>query len=255
MSTPLAERTTRIKPSPTLAVQAKATALKAKGIKVIGLGTGEPDFDTPEHIKNAAREALSNGFTKYTPVDGILPLKQAIANKFKQDNQLEYDLDQILVSVGGKQSCYNLCSALLNPGDEVIIPAPYWVSYPSMVLLADAKPVIINSTFDDSYKITAEQLEAAITPKTRLLFLNSPSNPSGVSYSHGELKALSQVILKHPNIIVATDDMYEHILWDRRTICEYSKHLSRTLQSNHCIKRRLKSLQHDRLANRILQRP
>ncbi|GAB6068295.1 pyridoxal phosphate-dependent aminotransferase [Methylothermus subterraneus] len=209
----LSERVQRIKPSPTLAVSAKASALKAQGRQVIDLGVGEPDFDTPEHIKQAAIEAIRTGMTKYTPVDGIPALKQAIAHKFRRDNGLEYALEQILVSCGGKQSFYNLAQALLNPGDEVLIPAPYWVSYPDMVLLADATPVFIEAGQEQNFKITPEQLEAAITPKTRLLVLNSPSNPTGKVYSLEELKALAEVLLCHPHVLIATDDMYEHILW------------------------------------------
>ncbi|MFI4963288.1 MAG: pyridoxal phosphate-dependent aminotransferase, partial [Legionellales bacterium] len=180
---------------------------------IIGLATGEPDFDTPKHIKDAAIAAIEAGFTKYTAVDGIPELKQAIIKKFKDDNGLDYQLNQILVSVGGKQSCYNLCQAFLDAGDEVVIPAPYWVSYPDMVLLADGVPVIIPTTPAQHYKITPQQLEAAITPKTKLFFINSPSNPSGIAYTFDELKALGAVLLKHPNILIATDDMYEHILW------------------------------------------
>ncbi len=209
----LSERIKPVKPSPTLAVSAKAQALRKAGQDIIGLGTGEPDFDTPDHIKQAAIEAIESGFTKYTPVDGIPELKDAIITKFKRDNGLDYTANQILVSVGGKQSCYNLCQACLSPGDEVIIPAPYWVSYPDMVLLAEGKPIVLETTADARYKITAEQLEQAITPNTKLLFLNSPSNPSGVAYTHAELKSLGDVLLKHPNILIATDDMYEHILW------------------------------------------
>lgn len=211
----LANRVQKVKPSPTLAVAAKATQLRAQGHDVINLGTGEPDFDTPAYIKEAAINAINKGFTKYTAVDGIPELKEAIKNKFKKDNGLDYQTNQILVSVGGKQSCYNLCQALLNPGDEVIIPAPYWVSYPDMVLLADGVPVIIPTTPAQRYKINAQQLEAAITAKTRLLFLNSPSNPSGVAYTLDELKALAEVLKKHPQIIIATDDMYEHIIWSQ----------------------------------------
>ncbi|USQ13613.1 pyridoxal phosphate-dependent aminotransferase [Legionella lytica] len=211
----LANRVQKVKPSPTLAVAAKATQLRAQGHDVINLGTGEPDFDTPTYIKEAAINAINQGFTKYTAVDGIPELKEAIKNKFKKDNGLDYQLNQILVSVGGKQSCYNLCQALLNPGDEVIIPAPYWVSYPDMVLLADGVPVIISTTPAQRYKINAQQLEEAITPKTRLLFLNSPSNPSGVAYTLDEFKALAEVLKKHPQIIIATDDMYEHIIWSQ----------------------------------------
>lgn len=211
----LAHRTQQVKPSPTLAVAAKASKMKAEGKDIIGLGTGEPDFDTPDHIKQAAIEAINAGFTKYTPVDGIPALKEAICNKFKNDNGLDYELNQVLVSTGGKQSLYNLCQAYLNPGDEVIIPAPYWVSYPDMVLLAEAKPVIVHATSADRYKINVEQLEAAITDKTRLFFINSPSNPSGVAYSLEELKALGEVLKKYPNVLIATDDMYEHIIWSQ----------------------------------------
>mgnify|MGYP001147446919 CR=1 FL=1 len=215
MDIALAKRVQKVKPSPTLAVAAKATQMRAQGHDVINLGTDEPNFDTPNYIKEAAIAAINKGYTKYTAVDGIPELKDAIKNKFKKDNGLDYQPNQILVSVGGKQSCYNLCQALLNPGDEVIIPAPYWVSYPDMVLLAEATPVIISTTPAQRYKINAEQLEKAITPKTRLIFLNSPSNPSGVAYTLDELKALAEVLKKHPQIIIATDDMYEHILWSQ----------------------------------------
>lgn len=209
----LAERVRRIKPSPTLAVTAKAAELKAQGKDVLSLGAGEPDFDTPAHVKAAAEKAIRDGFTKYTAVGGTPSLKKAVAAKHLRDNGLEYAAAQILVSCGGKQSCYNLCQALLNHGDEVIIPAPYWVSYPDMVLLADGKPVIIETTPETRLKITPVQLEAAITPRTRLIFLNSPSNPSGMAYTRAELTALGEVLRKHPRIIIATDDMYEKILW------------------------------------------
>jgi aspartate aminotransferase len=215
MNFELAKRISKVKISPTLAVSAKAETMRAQGLDVISLGTGEPDFDTPKHIKKAAIAAIEAGFTKYTAVDGISDLKQAIKNKFKEDNGFDYSLNQILVSVGGKQSCYNLCQALLNPGDEVIIPAPYWVSYPDMVLLAEATPIIISTTPAARYKINAHQLEQAITPKTKMLFLNSPSNPSGVAYSSNELLELAKVLQKHPQILIATDDMYEHILWSQ----------------------------------------
>jgi aspartate aminotransferase len=210
----LSERVKRIKPSPTLAVSAKAFALKAQGRNVIDLGVGEPDFDTPDHIKQAGIEAIRAGMTKYTPVDGIAALKQAIVAKFRRDNGLEYRPDQVLVSCGGKQSFYNLAQALLNPGDEVIIPAPYWVSYPDMVLLADATPVFIAADQAQDFKITPAQLQAAITPKTRLFVLNSPSNPTGKVYTLQELKALAEVLLSHPQVLIASDDMYEHILWE-----------------------------------------
>ncbi|HHF7347605.1 TPA: pyridoxal phosphate-dependent aminotransferase [Legionella feeleii] len=213
MNIVLSDRIQQVKPSPTLAVAAKAAKMRAAGLDIIGLGTGEPDFDTPQHIKDAAIAAINAGFTKYTAVEGIAELKQAIKDKFKRDNNLDYELNQILVSVGGKQSVYNLCQALINEGDEVIIPAPYWVSYPDIALLAGGVPVFIPSTPAARFKITAAQLEAAITPKTKLLFLNSPSNPSGVAYSLAELKALGDVLKKHPNVFIATDDMYEHIIW------------------------------------------
>ncbi len=209
----LSQRVQKIKPSPTLAVAARAGELRAEGKDVIGLGTGEPDFDTPENIKEAATKALAQGYTKYTPVDGIPPLKQAIVDKFKRDNDHSYELNQILVSVGGKQSIFNLTQALLNEGDEVVIPAPYWVSYPDIALLAGGVPVIINTTVDDDYKIKPEQLAAAMTDKTRLLFINSPSNPSGKAYSKNELKAIGDVLKQYPKVLIATDDMYEHILW------------------------------------------
>jgi len=191
--------------------------MRAAGKDIVGLGAGEPDFDTPEHIKAAAVEALAKGFTKYTAVDGIPSLKKAIIEKFKKDNGLDYQPKQVLVSCGGKQSSFNLTQALLNPGDEVIIPAPFWVSYPDMVLLADGVPVIIETTQAQRFKITPEQLRAAITPKTRLIFINSPSNPSGIAYTLDELKALGDVLKEYPNIIIATDDMYEHILWKQGT--------------------------------------
>lgn len=209
----LSQRVQRIKPSPTLAVSARAAELRAAGKDIVGLGAGEPDFDTPEHIKQAAIRAIKAGATRYTAVDGTAELKTAIINKFQRDNGLAYKPDQILVSCGGKQSFYNLAQALLNPGDEVIIPAPYWVSYPDMVRLADGEPVIVKTGLDQRFKISPEQLEAAITAKTRLVVLNSPSNPTGVAYNQTELRALSEVLLRHPQVLVATDDMYEHILW------------------------------------------
>jgi len=209
----LSARVQRVKPSPTLAITARAAQLKAEGKNIIGFGAGEPDFDTPDHIKAAAIEAINAGFTKYTAVNGTIELRKAVAAKFARDNQLDYTPDQILVSVGGKQSFYNLAQALLDEGDEVIIPAPYWVSYPDMVLLADATPVIIKSGLEQGFKITPAQLEAAITPKTKLMVINSPSNPTGAAYSHVELAALGEVLRKHPQVIVASDDIYEHIGW------------------------------------------
>ncbi|MEJ2181224.1 MAG: pyridoxal phosphate-dependent aminotransferase [Gammaproteobacteria bacterium] len=208
----LSHRVQRIKPSPTLAITARAKELKAAGKDIIGLGAGEPDFDTPDHIKAAAIEAINRGFTKYTAVDGIPELKQAIIDKLKQENALDYTLNQILVSCGGKHSFYNLVEALICPGDEVVIPAPYWVSYTDMVLLANGEPVVIETGLEQQFKITPEQLEASITPNTRLLVLNSPSNPTGAMYTEQELKALGEVILQHPNMLIITDDIYEHIL-------------------------------------------
>ena len=209
----LSDRVLSIKPSPTLAVTNRAAELKAAGKDIIGLGAGEPDFDTPEHIKAAAIKAIENGFTKYTAVDGTPSLKKAIIAKFKRDNGLDYQPNQILVSCGGKQSFFNLALAFLNKGDEVIIPAPYWVSYPDMVLMADATPVCVECPQSQNYKITPAQLEATITPKTKLLVLNSPSNPTGMVYSKAELLALADVLRQHPHVWVATDDMYEHIIW------------------------------------------
>ena len=207
MEIQLANRVKRIKPSPTLAVSQRAAELKAAGQDIVSLGAGEPDFDTPEHIKEAAIKAIRDGKTKYTAVDGIPSLKKAIADKLKNANGLSYDLNQITVSNGGKQCIYNFLQAVLNEGDEVIIPAPYWVSYPDMTLLADGAPVFIQTDLSQRFKITPEQLEAAITPKSRVFFINSPSNPSGMAYTKEELKALANVLLKHPRILIATDFM------------------------------------------------
>ena len=209
----LSARVGRIKPSPTLAVDARAKELKAQGKDIINLGAGEPDFDTPEHIKEAAIRAIRAGFTKYTAVDGTPSLKQAIVAKFERENGLRFTPDQVLVSVGGKQSFFNLAQALLDSGDEVVIPAPYWVSYPDMVLLADGTPVIVTAGIDRAFKIAPEQLARALTPKTRLVVINSPSTPTGSVYSRGELAALGEVLRRHPHVLIATDDMYEHILW------------------------------------------
>ena len=213
MSINLSGRVKAVKPSPTLAITARAAEMRAAGKDVIGLGAGEPDFDTPDHIKEAAIQAINDGFTKYTAVDGTPSLKQAIINKFKHDNSLDYTPEQILVSCGGKQSFFNLAQALLNPGDEVIIPAPYWVSYPDMALLAGGVPVFINADADQHFKITAAQLKGAITDKTRLVVINSPSNPTGMAYTKTELEEIGAVLLNHPKVVVATDDMYEHIRW------------------------------------------
>lgn len=209
----LATRVTRVKPSPTLAVSARAETLQAEGKPIINLSVGEPDFDTPDFIKTAAIAAIREGHTKYTAVDGIKSLKSAIINKFAADNHLTYALNQILVSCGAKQSLYNLFAAVINPGDDVIIPAPYWVSYPDMCLLAEGNPCIVPTDVREQFKLTPEKLAAAITPKSRLLVLNSPSNPTGIAYTKDELAALGEVILKHPQLLVVSDDIYEHTLW------------------------------------------
>jgi len=209
----LSERSKNIKPSPTLAVSAHAAQLRAQGKDIISLSAGEPDFDTPEHIKNAAIEAINDGQTKYTAVDGTPKLKQAIINKFQRENNLDYENNQILTSCGAKHSLYNIFQATLDPGNEVIIPAPYWASYPDMVKLAGAIPVIVGTAINNNFKMGADDLEEAITTKTRMIILNSPSNPSGQNYNKNELIALSDVLLKHPDILIITDDIYEHIFW------------------------------------------
>lgn len=203
----------RVKPSATIAVSQKARELKAEGRDVIGLGAGEPDFDTPDNIKQAAIDAIQRGETKYSPVPGIPELRHAISEKFKRENNLEYEVDQVMVSTGGKQVLYNAFAATLNPGDEVLIPTPYWVSYPDMVLLNDGEPKFIDTTIEENFKLTPEKLEAAITPKTKWLIFNSPSNPSGAAYSKDELKALTDVLLRHEHVWVLTDDMYEHLCY------------------------------------------
>jgi aspartate aminotransferase len=215
----LSERLASVKPSPTLAVTARAAELRAQGKDIVGLGAGEPDFDTPDHIKQAAIEAIRAGRTKYTPVGGTPELKRAIIAKFKRDNGLDYKPGEILVSCGGKQSFFNLAQALLNPGDEVIIPAPYWVSYPDMVLLASAVPVIVSGGIQQGLKITAAQLEAALTPRTRLVVINSPSNPTGVSYRKAELEELGEVLRRYPRVLIASDDMYEPFVWGPEPFC------------------------------------
>jgi aspartate aminotransferase len=209
----LSRRVQRVKPSPTLAVTARAAKLKAEGKDIIGLGAGEPDFDTPAHIADAGVEAIRKGFTRYTNVDGIVELKDAIIAKFKRDNQISYERNQILVSSGAKQTIYNLCMAVLDTGDEAVIPAPYWVSYSDMVLVADGTPVPVFAGIDRGFKISPAELEAAITPRTRLLILNSPSNPTGAAYSRAELQAFGAVLERHPQVVIGTDDMYEHIWW------------------------------------------
>jgi len=210
----LADTLARVKPSATVAVTDKARAMKEAGQNVIGLGAGEPDFDTPDNIKQAAIRAIESGKTKYTAVDGIPELKAAIARKFKRENGLDYKPSQISVGTGGKQVLYNALAVTLNPGDEVIIPAPYWVSYPDMVLLAGGTPVAIDSRMEDGFKIRPEALERAIGPKTKWLILNSPSNPTGSAYSRAELKALTDVLVRHEHVWVLSDDMYEHLVYD-----------------------------------------
>lgn len=202
-----------VRPSPTGAVLALAAKLRAAGRDIVSLGAGEPDFDTPQHIKDAAQAAIAAGQTKYTPIDGTAELKAAIRQKFARENQLDYETSQILVTSGAKQALFNLCLSLLGPGDEAIVPVPYWVSYPDMVRLAEAEPVYIEAGIEQDFRITPAQLENAITGRTRLLFLNSPCNPTGASYSHDELAALGRVLEKHPAIVVVSDDIYEHICW------------------------------------------
>ena len=213
MSLPVSKRVQRVKPSPTVALTGRVAQLKAEGKDIIGLGAGEPDFDTPAHIADAGVDAIRTGQTRYTPVEGTAELKDAIIAKFKRENGLDYARKQILASSGAKQTIFNLILAVIDPGDEAVIPAPYWVSYPDMVLLADGVPVTPYAGADQGYKITPAQLEAAITPKTRLFILNSPSNPTGAAYTRAELRALGEVLMKHPRVVICTDDMYEHIYW------------------------------------------
>jgi len=219
----LSDTLSRVKPSPTIAVSNLAADLKAQGKDVIGLGAGEPDFDTPQNIKDAAKAALDAGRTKYTAVDGIAELKQAICKKFERENGLTYKPSQVSVGTGGKQILYNALMATLNPGDEVIIPAPYWVSYPDMVLLAGGTPVIATATIETNFKLTPEALEAAITPKTKWFIFNSPSNPTGAGYTRAELKALTDVLLRHPHVWIMSDDMYEHLVFDGFEFCTPAK--------------------------------
>ncbi len=210
----IADSLSRIQPSATIAISTKAMELKATGRDIIGLSAGEPDFDTPDNIKEAAIKAIRDGRTKYTPVDGVPELKQAICAKFERDNGLKYEPSQISVGTGGKQVLFNALLATLNPGDEVVIPTPYWMSYPDIVLLGGGKPVFVETNLGNGFKLQAADLEAAITPKTKWLVFNSPSNPSGAAYSHGELKALTDVLMRHPQVWVLTDDMYEHLVYD-----------------------------------------
>jgi aspartate aminotransferase len=217
----LSKRVQKVKPSPTLAVTARAAKLKAEGKDIIGLGAGEPDFDTPLHIADAGVEAIRKGVTRYTAVDGTVELKDAILAKFKRDNGLTYERSQILVSSGAKQTCFNVCAALLDPGDECVIPAPYWVSYPDMALLADGVPVSVYAGPEQGYKITPAQLQAALTPRSKLLFMNSPNNPTGAAYTQAELRALGAVLEQHPQVVIASDEMYEHIYWAAEPYCSF----------------------------------
>jgi aspartate aminotransferase len=217
----IAARVSRVKPSPTVALTGRVARLKAEGKDIVGLGVGEPDFDTPTHIAEAGIAAIKDGFTRYTAVEGVPELKDAIIAKFKRDNGIVYARPQILVSTGAKQTIYNLFMAVIDPGDEVVIPAPYWVSYPDMALLAEGVPVMPYAGPEQGYKITPEQLDRAITPRTRVFMLNSPSNPTGAAYTRAELEALGTVLGKHPRVIVATDDMYEHIYWGREPFCSF----------------------------------
>ncbi len=213
MSEYLSDRVQKVKPSATLAVTAKANELKSQGIQIVPMGSGEPDFDTPENIQQAGIEAIKNGQTRYTAVDGTPELKKAIQEKFKRENDLDYSNTEVMVSSGGKQVFYNLCQAVLGKGDEVIIPSPYWVSYPDMVILADAKPVIVETGLEQNFRITPEQLEKNINTNTKLFVINSPSNPTGAVYTKNELQALANVLKKHPHVLIITDDIYEHIRW------------------------------------------
>jgi len=214
MSTLLSNRVQKIKPSATLAVSERAKQLKAQGAKIVSMGSGEPDFDTPVNIKNAAIQAISAGETRYTAVDGTPQLKNTICEKFKRENGLDYSVNEVMVSSGGKQVFYNLCQAILSNGDEVIIPAPYWVSYPDIAILADATPVFIETGLEQEFKITAEQLESSINANTKLFVLNSPSNPTGAVYTKSEIESLGNVLERHPHVHVITDDIYEHIRWE-----------------------------------------
>jgi len=236
MMTFLSKNLLRIKQSPTMEITARAQELKANGLDIISLSVGEPDFDTPRNIKDAGIDAINKGKTKYTAVDGMPELKQAICNKFLRDNNLTYSKDQIIVSTGGKQVLFNALLATLNPGDEVIIPAPFWVSYPDMVKLAGGTPVIAEANFDNNYRLTAKDLEAAITPNTKWFIFNSPSNPTGAGYNWSELKALTNVLKRYPNIWIMTDDMYEHLAYDDFEFCTPAEVepslINRTLTTN-----------------------
>jgi aspartate aminotransferase len=236
----ISRRVQRVKPSPTLAMTARAAQLRREGKDVISLAVGEPDFDTPAHICAAGIEAIRGGFTRYTNADGMPELKDAISAKFQRDNHLVYERNQILVSTGAKQTLFNLCMAVVDPGDEVVIPSPYWVSYPDMVMLADGLPVTPDAPAEQGYKITPRQLAAALTPRTRLLLLNSPSNPTGAAYTRAELQALGEVLLEHPRVLIGTDDIYEKIYWGAEPFCSFAEAMpalyDRTVTINGCSK-------------------
>jgi len=240
VSLQIARRITRVKPSPTLAMTARAAQLRSEGKDVISLSVGEPDFDTPAHICEAGIAAIRAGHTRYTNADGAPDLKDAVIAKFQRDNGISYARNQVLISTGAKQTLFNLCMAVLDPGDEVIIPAPYWVSYPDMVMLADAHPVTPDATADHGYKMTPRQLAAAITSETRLVMLNSPSNPTGAAYTRAELVALGEVLLDHPKLLIATDDIYEEIYWGQEPFCSLLTAVpglyERTITINGCSK-------------------
>ncbi len=223
MKNPISERLIKIKPSATIAISSRAMEMRARGINVISMSAGEPDFDTPEFIKQAAKDAMDNGMTKYTQVDGLPELKDAIINKFIHDNELEYQRDNILVSTGAKQTLYNLFQAILDPGDEVIIISPYWVSYPDMVMLADAKPVIVNTFQENDFSINFDEFAAAVNEKTKLVIINSPSNPTGITYNKDDYQAIGSILEKHPDIYVATDDMYEYIYWGEEPFVSFAQ--------------------------------
>jgi aspartate aminotransferase len=240
MNIAVSRRVQRVKPSPTLAMTARAAQLRREGLDVISLSVGEPDFDTPAHVADAGVAAIRSGFTRYTNSDGMPELKDAIIAKFQRDNGLAYHRNQILVSTGAKQTLFNLCMAVIDPGDEVIIPAPYWVSYPDMVLLADGHPVTPDATAASGYKITPRQLAAAITPKSRLVLLNSPCNPTGAAYTRAELAALGEVLLQHPRVLIGTDDIYEKIYWGPEPFSSFAEVTpalyGRTITINGCSK-------------------
>ena len=223
MKNPISERLKKIKPSATIAISSKAMEMRATGINVISMSAGEPDFDTPEFIKQAAKDAMDNGMTKYTQVDGLPELKDAIINKFIDDNELEYQRDNILVSTGAKQTLYNLFQAILDPGDEVIIISPYWVSYPDMVLLADAKPVIVDTYQENDFSINFDEFEDAVNEKTKLVIINSPSNPTGITYNKNDYQAIGTILEEYPDIYVATDDMYEYIYWGEEPFVSFAQ--------------------------------